>query len=898
MADSGLTVQDYDPNLAGIAAATGGRPISLSLPPDDPLPPPVRTRVQRQAEQPRPAPDPHAIGEPVRGDPATWGQKRTPDDLVRFWTTEGKLTPIAAQGVALAANDESGLHPMAPGDYRDGKMTSFGTYQHHDARLDGLLDFATKNGLDPNIGHTQDLFALRETETDPQLRAMIPRLNAAKTPEEARAIWRSQFEKPASVTPNMPFAPTAWDEGKLALGNQALGLMMQELREGKERLAKIDKDYKPVQVAEQPKPPDPDPLKAFGSLAGVFATLAAGFSRTPAIAALNGMAGAINAAKEHDWEQYGAHFKAWKENTDLAFKAHDEHSKDVNDAFSHLTTNVNLAHAMLEATSALAKDEQMAKHLANQDYEGAVKLQLERDKAKRESELAAPLAFAAQQLNAAQTLYDTALKSGDKTQIDTARKNLDDAHAEVARVNADRYGGVLGRGGAAAFKNQALIDRATKAFSDKNGRGPDMSNPDDRAEIATLEAEMEAGDKRVSSPGSQNPASIAMRRFMDEHPKGTSDEIRKFAISLRDEPEGVAARKDRDETRKDETLDEKKRVNQIQEDYRERVLKLNQDTKLSQHELAVEQLNERIRRDRAIETKGLTPGSVAANRAAIAQGIVKDPEWMDKPPDQQAAEVEKRFKESQQQAIPDATAKWIAREVWSGNPQATVGMARSVANMTKVANEIAAYAEENDKTPEDLNAKIAQFQSQMQEARTIGQRVGAIEVSGSEAKRIAGLVDAAYSRLARNDFRPFNQLRAMVEKGTNNAAQGAALLADFSFTTAYARALNPQGVPREQDILHAEQMLNNADSYERHMAVINQALMEIEQIEGATGDARAAMIRRIRGAHGFGPTTEGGAGSETLPPDAAKALQPNHETTFGNGQVWTLDATGKPKRVR
>lgn len=247
-----------------------------------------------------------------------------------------------------------------------------------------------------------------------------------------------------------------------------------------------------------------------------------------------------------------------------------------------------------------------------------------------------------------------------------------------------------------------------------------------------------------------------------------------------------------------------------------------------------------------------TAGSIIANREAIARQVEEDPAWADRSPGDKAVETERRFKEAQQQPIGDDTADWIAREVWSGNPNAAVGMARSVANMTKVANAIARYAKANNLDPGDLNAKIAQFQSQMTEARTIGGRVGAIEVSGQEAKRISRLVDAAYSKLSREDFRPYNQLKAMVERGTNSPEQGAALLADFSLATAYARALNPQGVPRESDIAKAEQMLNNTDTYERHMAVVNQMMLELEQVEGATGDARANMIQRIRSTRGLG----------------------------------------------
>ena len=254
-----------------------------------------------------------------------------------------------------------------------------------------------------------------------------------------------------------------------------------------------------------------------------------------------------------------------------------------------------------------------------------------------------------------------------------------------------------------------------------------------------------------------------------------------------------------------------------------------------------------------------TPGSVQANRAAIAKGVASDPAWKDKPADQQATETERRFKKSQALMIDKETADWIAQEVWSGNPSAVVGMARSANNMTLVAESIKDYAKANNKTPEDMNAKIAEFRSQMSEAQTLGHRVGAIEVSGQEAKKMAGLVEAAFSRLGRDQFRPFNQLKVLYDNQTSSPEQASAYLADFSLATAYARALNPQGVPRETDIAKAEQMLSTYDSYERHMAGVDQILLELDQIEAATGEARNAMINRIRGVRGFAPETSGAA---------------------------------------
>lgn len=202
---------------------------------------------------------------------------------------------------------------------------------------------------------------------------------------------------------------------------------------------------------------------------------------------------------------------------------------------------------------------------------------------------------------------------------------------------------------------------------------------------------------------------------------------------------------------------------------------------------------------------------------------------------------------------------------------------------------------ERGMTGEDLAAADAAYASSMREAGAIGTRVGAIEVSGKEVKRIASQVDAAYSALDRSEFRPYNALKQMVERGTNSVEQGRAQAADLALATAYARALNPQGVPRESDIERAEKMMNGADSYERHMGVVNQMLAEVEQIELATVDARGQLVERIRKSRGFGV---GGAAGPPPADAAGTPPVPNaRKAPDGHWYVDDPDRRGKYLRV-
>jgi hypothetical protein len=196
-------------------------------------------------------------------------------------------------------------------------------------------------------------------------------------------------------------------------------------------------------------------------------------------------------------------------------------------------------------------------------------------------------------------------------------------------------------------------------------------------------------------------------------------------------------------------------------------------------------------------------------------------------------------------------AKFFADQVLAGDKSPFTGLGRNKEALSQLRDAVATEAAARGLKGSDLAAINAQFAGSLQEERTVGQRAGAIAVSSQEAKGVAGLVNDAYAKLPRTEFKPFNQLASLYADQTNSPEQGAAYMADFSLVTAYARALNPQGVPREADIGIATKMLNGADSIEKHTAVVNQMLKEIDTIQTATGKARIDTINRIRGQGGL-----------------------------------------------
>ncbi len=320
----------------------------------------------------------------------------------------------------------------------------------------------------------------------------------------------------------------------IAKGNQILADLQAELESGKARVAAIDKDYKPLEFDKPPKPPETDPLKTFGSLAGVFATLAAGFSRTPAIAAMNGLAGAMDAAKKADWDTYKANYDQFKYSSELMLKAHEQHSADVRDALEMMTKNMAAGTAMLNATVALSDDEEMHKLHETQRYVEMGQLQDKRDETAREVREKLPVSMATADLTAALENRKHAQEGGDPAEVAKAEELVTQAENRLAGVKRATAGAggvtglsnpvavtVNGKPAMAIYDKNALSWRypngvpipadaevlptgkptaaaakegdaetlAHKAFVDKNGREPDLSDFNDKAEMAKLTTE-------------------------------------------------------------------------------------------------------------------------------------------------------------------------------------------------------------------------------------------------------------------------------------------------------------------------------------------------------------------------------------------------------------------------
>lgn len=110
-----------------------------------------------------------------------------------FFSSKG-LKPHQVAAIMGNVQGESSFNPLAGGDDKNGVPTSFGLFQHHGPRADGLL--AALGGRQ-NLGNVQGQldYAWRELNTTHS--GALAALKAAPDVSSATNAWMRQFERPS-----------------------------------------------------------------------------------------------------------------------------------------------------------------------------------------------------------------------------------------------------------------------------------------------------------------------------------------------------------------------------------------------------------------------------------------------------------------------------------------------------------------------------------------------------------------------------------------------------------------------------------------------------------------------------------------------------------------------------
>lgn len=491
---------------------------------------------------------------PVSG-PSQAATKLSVGDMAKMWLAKG-YPSAAAMGIAQNMQRESGGDPTIPGDHG----TSLGLFQHHDSRMADLTAFARQQGKSPTDPQVQVDFA------DKEMREGMPGLHqqlmASRDPAQAESAFRTIFERPASNPQMLPSGERAKLTESAATANQIMTQMLADNQVARGQLDKAIAARKPFEPTPPPQQPDMDPLKSFGSIATIFATLAAGLSKTPAVAAMNGLAGALNGAQQHDWNAYQTGYKQWKDGTDYALKMHEQQSGDIKDALDMIAHNVNAGTAMLRANAAVYQDEILLPLIIQGKHDELARIVQERDAQAQSLAKGRPEADAALKLTAASSAVDAAAKAGDPEQMAAAKSNYDTAMQRYRDIKQAPY---TARTGAASGQN------------------------------------------------------IALQRFLSENPQATAQEIQQFTLGFKEDAPGVAGRKDR-------AQDEKERANQMNADHRDRMATIAEDRAISTTERDRRLSEERERHDKALEALMARKVDATIARNAVAPSTPEERE--------------------------------------------------------------------------------------------------------------------------------------------------------------------------------------------------------------------------------------------------------------------------------
>lgn len=233
--------------------------------------------------------------------------------------------------------------------------------------------------------------------------------------------------------------------------------------------------------------------------------------------------------------------------------------------------------------------------------------------------------------------------------------------------------------------------------------------------------------------------------------------------------------------------------------------------------------------------------------------------------------------------IDDDTASKMARQYLTGDTSvmANIGRgAQSGKNIAKVRRAIYTEADRQGMTPEEIAAKVAEFQGIKAGERTLGTRTAQVGMAVNEAKLMVPLVRESSAKVDRTKYPSINSLILAAEKGTGDENVVKFGVALNSFINIYARAVSPTGTPTVSDKDHARELLDKAWSDGQINAALDQMQKEMSAAGQSPGQTRAEFREAVKG--------EKSPVSDSVP-DTAKASK------FEEGKVY-VDAKGNKAR--
>lgn len=202
---------------------------------------------------------------------------------------------------------------------------------------------------------------------------------------------------------------------------------------------------------------------------------------------------------------------------------------------------------------------------------------------------------------------------------------------------------------------------------------------------------------------------------------------------------------------------------------------------------------------------------------------------------------EKKVDQTSSGGLNDDDLHFMAQQYLSGDKSVFQNLGRGAQgakNIVALRKMIRLEAQAKGMKPQEVAAKIAEFNGLMSGERTLGTRTATIEMAVNEANNVIPLALKYSQSVPRGKWVPITKLVQTADSNLSDPNLLAFKQANLSLANIYARAISPTGTPTVSDKDHALAILSTATSPESYEAVLKVMQAEINAARQSPGQVR------------------------------------------------------------
>ena len=213
--------------------------------------------------------------------------------------------------------------------------------------------------------------------------------------------------------------------------------------------------------------------------------------------------------------------------------------------------------------------------------------------------------------------------------------------------------------------------------------------------------------------------------------------------------------------------------------------------------------------------------------------------------------AEERRQQREDALLTPQEATFMAGQYLAGDKSVFQNVGRGsqgAENIIRLRRAVQAEAERRKMKPDEIAARMAEFEGIKAGERTLGNRTANIEMAVTEAQQMAPLALTASENVDRTKIPTLNAALLAAEKGMGDENVVRLGVATNSLINIYARAISPTGVPTVSDKDHARELLASAWAKGQYRAGVDQLMKELQAARRAPGQVRSEFRSAVTGA--------------------------------------------------